>query len=368
MKTNPLQQQIAISILRLSGNKKLKSLLDNGNTIDDFFFPSEESDFSRLEKYHFASPLKRNEALQIATKYLPYFEDSTMELLYYKNKDYPWRLQECEDAPLTLFKKGNFDLNSKKVVAIVGTRNISDYGKSLCDDVIRSFEGKDVLVVSGLAYGVDVYTHQLCLKYNVPTVGVLGHGFNFMYPAIHRGIAREMQQNGGLLTEFLPDIHADRIHFPMRNRIIAGLADATIVIESGKKGGSLITADLANGYNRDVFAFPGRVFDEFSQGCNQLIKRNQAMLINSGAEFLEMMNWDIGKQLKKEQPTLFESAPNLQGDELLVYQYIRKKKEVLKDELMNQFSNLSTNLFSILLNIEMGGYVQATPRGTYMLK
>lgn len=368
MKTRPLQQQLAISILRLSGNKKLKTLLDSGDSLEDFFDDSIKNDYSKLEKYGFASRAKKREALKMAESYLPSLVTQSMEILGYKMENYPRRLEECADAPITLFKKGNFDLNASRIVAIVGTRTMTDYGRVLCENLIQSFQGKNILVVSGLAYGVDVCVHELCLKHDVPTVGVLGHGFDFMYPASHRNIARDMLQNGGLLTEFLPDVHADRIHFPMRNRIIAGLADATIVVESGKKGGSLITADLANGYNRDVFAFPGRVTDEQSGGCNLLIKRNQAMLINSGNEFLEMMNWDASVSAPKVvQKKLFDPTLNLSGNELQVYQYIQKRKEVMKDELMTCFQSISVELFGILLNIEMAGYVKSTPRGSYVI-
>lgn len=369
METKPLQQQIAISILRASGNKKLKALLDGGINLEDFFNGNLRNDYSEIEKYHFASKTRRAEAMKLAKDYLPYFSNSKVKLLYYQGDNYPQRLNECPDAPITLYQKGNFDLNASKVVAIVGTRNITDYGRKICKNLITSFRNQNIVVVSGMAFGVDVYIHRLCLENGVPTVGVLGHGFNYMYPAQHRTIASQIMQNGGLITEFLPDVHPDKIHFPMRNRIIAGVSDATIVVESGSKGGSLITADLANGYNREVFAFPGRIDDEHSKGCNQLIKNNRAILINSGEEFMEMMNWkSIGfrsTNTKVVSPSLFDKAEQLSDAEKRVFAYIRKKKEVPKDELMYLFNDLSNELFSIFLNLEINGFVKALPTGYY---
>ncbi len=367
MESTFIKQQIALSILKTSSNKRLRHLLDNAETLDEFFSERNLSSFSNDIKYAFANRKKREEALLLAQNYMKYFSDDKMEILFLKEKNYPQRLLECHDAPITLYKKGNFDLNSSKIVAIVGTRNITSYGRALCDNLISSFKGKDILVVSGLAYGVDVYVHELCMKNGIPTVGVLGHGMDIMYPAAHRGVAQDMLENGGLISEFLPDTRADKIHFPMRNRIIAGLADATIVVESGARGGSLITAEMANGYNRDVFAFPGSVFEEFSKGCNQLIKQNKAMLINSGEEFLEFMNW---KELKKSanvtnQISLFDQSINLDDTEKEIYFYIKKLKEVKRDDLMIQFKHLSNDLFGILLQLEINGLINSLPSSAY---
>lgn len=367
MESTFLKQQIALSILKTSSNKRLRSLLDNAENLDEFFCERNSAVLPNDIKYAFASKKKRGEALLLAQDYLKYFADDSLDILFFKEKKYPQRLLECQDAPIILYKKGNFDLNASKVVSIVGTRNITSYGRALCENIIASFKGKNILVVSGLAYGVDVYIHELCLKNDIPTVGVLGHGVELMYPAAHRGIAKEMLENGGLISEFLPDTRADKIHFPMRNRIIAGLADATIVVESGARGGSLITAEMANGYNRDVFAFPGSVFQDFSKGCNQLIKQNKAMLINSGDEFLEFMNWNHEVKSKKivEQPSLFDLAVNLNAQEKEIYTHIKKLKEVRKDDLMFHFKHLSNDLFGILLQLEMSGLVSALPSGVY---
>jgi len=371
LKSTLLQQQIALSILRTSGNKKLKTLLDTHDNLENFFSGNTAHDSSNSTRYRFATKQKRAEAMSLAEDYLHFFKDDSIEVLFYKEDNYPQRLLECHDAPVNLFKQGNFNLNTGRVVSIVGTRNITSYGKAICEHLIESFKDKNILVISGLAYGVDVYVHELCIKHGIPTVGVLGHGFHVMYPASHRPISKKMQENGGLISEFLPGTRADKIHFPMRNRIIAGLADATIVVESGTKGGSLITADMANGYNRDVFAFPGTIFDEYSKGCNQLIKQNKAHLINSGAEFLEYMNWNNNsahKSVETEQIALFDPSTSLTGHEKEIFQFIKKQANVPKDELLFHFQHLSNELFGILLQLEMNDLIVFLPAGTYKCK
>lgn len=369
MEYTTLQLKIAVSILKETSNIRLRHLLDEAPDLENFFTDRNAVPLKASKLFDFASYANRQEALKSAEQYLHKIHKEAIDILYYKDTQYAQRLLECHDAPILVYKKGNFDLNMQKVVAVVGTRNITSYGRKLCEDLILSLKDKNVLVISGLAHGVDVYIHELCLKYGIPTVGVLGHGFDFMYPAAHRGIAKEMMENGGLLSEFLPDTRADRIHFPMRNRIIAGLADATIVIESGAKGGSLITADIANGYNRDVFAFPGDVYSEYSKGCNQLIKQNKAMLINSGKEFIEFMSWDTKlKSNKVEQTNLFDLTYNLEPKEKEIYAYIKKIKEVSKDELFIHFNHFSSELFGLLLSLEMQNIIETLPSGRYKIK
>jgi len=365
-----LQQKIALAILRTASNRRLRQLLDLSADLNAFFTSPPAQDYARLlKRYYFATKSKRELALHEAEKYQMYFKRNDCELLFFKERDYSSRLLECPDAPITLFKKGNFDFNARRIVGIVGTRHITKYGKRICEDLIASLQGKDILVVSGLAYGVDVCVHQLCLKYGVPTVGVLGHGFDFMYPSAHSSIAREMQENGGLVSEFMPDVKPERVHFPMRNRIIAGMSDATIVVESGIKGGSLITAEMANGYNREVFAFPGSIYDEYSKGCNELIRNNKAILINSGEEFLKMMNWEenIGKT-PISQPSLFDNLENLSENEQKIYRFIKEKKEVLKDDILMEFQAISGELFGVLLQLEMNNFIEFLPSGNYRCK
>ena len=220
-------------------------------------------------------------ALNLAQHELSFIEKHNINALTYLEDNFPKRLIQCEDGPLVIFSNGEFNFNSQKVISIVGTRNATDYGKEFCENLIFDLMPHKPLIVSGLAFGVDICAHKSAIKNNLPTIGVLAHGLDRIYPAIHTSTAKQMLENGGLVTEFRSGTNPDRENFPKRNRIIAGLSDLTIVIESSKKGGSLITADLANSYNRDVFALPGRINDTQSEGCNALIKQNKAHLIQS---------------------------------------------------------------------------------------
>ena len=207
--------------------------------------------------------------------------DTGAKMTFLSDADYPRRLKQCEDAPLMLFQKGKFDLNNSRMLAIVGTRKPTNYGMHVAETLVKSAKGSGITIVSGLAYGIDVWVHKLCLKYNVPTLAVLGHGLDRIYPYAHRQVAQDMLKKGGLLTEFVTGTNPDRENFPKRNRIVAGLCDATLVIESKRKGGSLITAELANDYNRDVFAVPGQLGHEMSEGCNWLIANDKAHLYSA---------------------------------------------------------------------------------------
>jgi DNA processing protein len=201
-------------------------------------------------------------------------------------------LRQCDDAPIVLFYKGNADLNPRRSLAIVGTRRISPYGKEILQEFMDVLCSYDVTIISGLAYGVDILAHKEALRLGMPTVGVTAHGLDRLYPSIHRPVAERMLENGGILTEYPSGTTPDRDNFPARNRIVAGITDATVIIESAVKGGALITAEFANDYNREVFAFPGRINDAYSKGCNQLIKANKAMLIESAEHLIEAMNWN----------------------------------------------------------------------------
>ncbi len=211
--------------------------------------------------------------------------------LFITDKNYPQRLLNCYDSPSMLYYKGNADLNSSKIIAIVGTRNNNEYGKNICEKLVEELAGEDVIIVSGLAFGIDSIAHKSALKNKMKTIGVLAHGLDRVYPSQNSGLAKQMILQGGLLTEFRSLTKPDRQNFPSRNRIVAGISDAVIVVETGIKGGSLITAELGNGYNKDVFAFPGRVNDTKSEGCNFLIKNNKAGLITSANDVLENMGW-----------------------------------------------------------------------------
>ena len=302
------------------------------------------------------------EILKRAEQEVEFIEKNGIKPLFYQDADYPRRLLQCDDSPMMLYYKGNANLNASRVVAIVGTRNITDYGKTNCTQLVNDLVDEHVLVVSGLAYGVDTVAHRSSVKAGIPTVGVLGNGFQQIYPAANKKLAAEMLGNGGLLTECMSGTLPDRENFPRRNRIIAGMADAVIVVESALKGGSLITADLANSYSRDVFAFPGRVMDLYSQGCNYLIRTNRAHLMESVANLRYVMRWEREKTQEERQTTIFrEFSP----EEQKIMDCFGSQSIVSLDDLIIKTELPTTKLASLLLNLEFDGILMALPGKRY---
>ena len=232
--------------------------------------------------------LDNPEAFTWAEKEFLFAEKNHINCISIDDKTYPSRLRECDDAPVLLYFKGEADMNALRVINMVGTRNATEYGKNICSRFMNELKElcPDILVISGLAYGIDIHAHRAALNNHFNTIGVLAHGLDRIYPSAHRSIAIEMLEHGGLLTEYMSGTNPDRQNFVCRNRIVAGMSDATIVVESAIKGGALITADIAGSYNRDCFAFPGRTDDEFSKGCNNLIKNNRATLIQSAEDLV----------------------------------------------------------------------------------
>jgi DNA processing protein len=360
-----LQQQIALSLLPNIGRKRMRTILNHTESLDHFF-KANKKDLLDIAGFGeiLIRKMNRDLALKLAEPFAEYFLKSSFQTHFFQNENFPKRLNECIDGPLLLFSSGEMDFNVSKVVSIVGTRNASDYGKQICEELIQSFIGKNILVVSGLAYGIDIFIHQLCVKYNIQTIGVLGHGLDRLYPSLHAQTAKEMQKNGGLLTEFLPGTNPDRENFPMRNRIVAGMCDATIVIESGIKGGSLITAELANDYNRDVFAFPGDITKEFSKGCNFLIQKDKAHLITGSKDFFKLMNWEDSAAKKTIQFDLFSDLSN---DEKLILSKFKSKSENSFDEILNLTNLPFSKLSSSLLNLEFSGILKSFPGKIYKI-
>jgi DNA processing protein len=264
-----------------------------------------------------------------------------------------------------LYYRGNADLNTSRIISIVGTRNHSEYGKMVCEKMIDDLKAENVLVVSGLAFGIDTLAHKAALKNNLQTVAVLAHGLDRIYPNQNKQLAKNITTQGGLLTEFISNTNPDKQNFPKRNRIAAGICDAVIVIESSKKGGSLITAELGNSYNKDVFAIPGRTNDSKSEGCNYLIKNNKAALINSADDLLEMMNWkSIPKATAKKQRELFiELSP----DEKIVVDILQQQNGIQIDELYFKSGLSSSAVATALLMLEMQGVILALPGKVYKL-
>ena len=284
---------------------------------------------------------------------------------------YPQRLRECADAPIVLYYKGQANLNARQVISVVGTRHITEYGKGLCSQLMRDLHAlcPDALVVSGLAYGVDIHAHRAALDEGSDTVAVLAHGLDQIYPRMHRDTAVRMVAQGGLLTEFMSGTNADKRNFVQRNRIVAGMSDVTVVVESASKGGSLITAGLASGYSREVMAFPGRATDTYSEGCNRLIHTNRAALITSASDLVELMGWDTEPVRSKTlaqgiQPELF---PLLTPDEQQVVQAMQGCDKTPLNHIAQVTSLPISRLSGILFALEMRGIVRMLPGGMYCL-
>ena len=303
-----------------------------------------------------------------AEKEIEFIEKNNIRLICKGNKDYPYRLAECNDAPLVLHGMGNADLNAKHIVSIVGTRHASEYGKSVCENFVADLAKfvPGTLIVSGLAYGIDVCAHRAALKAGLPTVGVLAHGLDRIYPTAHRSTAKSMIENGGLLTEFMSGTNPFPQNFVQRNRIVAGMADATVVIESASKGGSLITASLATGYDRDCFAFPGRINDQYSQGCNELVSRNRAALITSAYDFAEAMNWEVATKKKSAEDLQTELFPDMSPEETAVMTALRENSDGLQvNQMVVQLNTPINKLLPLLFEMEMKGYIKAVAGGCY---
>ena len=296
---------------------------------------------------------------------IEFIEKYKITPLFITDADYPKRLLNCFDCPSLLYYRGNADLNTAKIISIVGTRNNSAYGKLVCENLIEGLRSENVLIVSGLAFGIDTIAHKSALKNDLQTVAVLAHGLDRIYPDQNKSLAKQITGQGGLLTEFISKSNPDKQNFPKRNRIVAGMCDAVIVIESGKKGGSLITAELGNGYNKDVFAIPGRVNDTKSEGCNYLIRNNKAALINSADDFLELMNWkQTPKPSAKKQRELFiELSP----DERTIVGILQQKDGTHIDELYFKSGLSSSAVATALLMLEMQNVVASLPGKVYKL-
>ena len=289
-----------------------------------------------------------------------------IQILSYTDKDFPSRLKGLYDAPAIIYFKGDANLNNRKCIAIVGTRRASRYGKDFTSKLIEDLVPHNPLIISGLAYGIDIAAHRAAYKYGLPTVGVMASGIDIVYPAVHRETALQMCDNGGLISELKISTKPEPAYFPARNRIIAGMADAVVVIEAAKRGGALITAEIANSYNKDVFAVPGYVGSTYSEGCNNLIKSQKANLLTQHHDIEYIMNWAADEVNKPSTPVFDQSL--LDNEEKTVVQYLIDKNEgILLDELSWQTQIPLNKLASILLNLEFKGAVSSLPGKKYKL-
>ena len=364
--TNELQYQIALTLIPNIGDVHAKALINRfGNAAS--IFTANRKELQNVEGIGSirADCIKKFNNFQRCEDEMKFIEKYKITPLFLTDKNYPQRLLHCYDSPTLLYYRGNANLNHSKIISIVGTRNYSEYGKMMGEKLIAELEQQDILIVSGLAFGIDTIAHKAALKNNLLTLGVLGHGLDRIYPIQNKTLAKQLINKGGLLTEFMSDTIPDKQNFPKRNRIVAGICDAVLVIESCIKGGSLITAELANSYNKDVFAIPGRLTDTKSDGCNRLIKTNKASLLTSAIDLLEMMNWTESKKIsKKKQPELFIE---LTDNEKIIFALLQKQESIQIDQLHFK-SGLSNGLVAeALLSLEMQGIILSIPGKVFKL-
>jgi DNA processing protein len=364
--SSELFYQLALTLVPNIGDVHAKLLLQQfGNASTIFKVPHRE--LERLEGIGTvrANSIRTFNDFHLVEAELRFIEKYKIKTLFLTDPEYPQRLLNCYDSPTLLFYKGTADLNASKVVAIVGTRSNTDYGKQFTEDLIAALSSQQALIISGLAIGIDAYAHKAALKNDLPTVGVVGHGLDKIYPSVNKGLARDMAlQNGGILSEFFSGTLPDKHNFPLRNRIVAGMSDATIVVETLISGGSMITAKLADAYNRDVFAVPGRTTDTKSKGCNYLIKNNKAILLTDADQLLDIMGWQEKKKKVKKQKELFiELTP----EEKQVIDILKQKESVHIDEI-NISSGLSSSaVAAAILNLELQSVIGSMPGKMYKL-
>jgi DNA processing protein len=292
---------------------------------------------------------------------LAFMERENIGATCFHDPNYPEKLKHCIDSPVVLFQTGTISYENRKMISIVGTRQITTYGIEFTKKLIEDLAPLNPIIVSGFAYGVDIYAHQAAMNCGLQTIGVLAHGFDQIYPKVHKKYMAQMEQNGGFLTEFWSGTNPDRENFIKRNRIVAGISEATIVIESAERGGSLVTANLANDYNREVFAVPGRITDKYSKGCNNLIKTQRANLLTSAADLVYMLNWNINANDATKNTIQKQLFIDLEPDEQLIFDYLQKSNSEVMDIIALECNLPIYKISSILLNMELKGIIRPLP-------
>lgn len=360
---NDLRYQVALTLINGIGVVQAKQLIDYfGNS--EAIFKAKRKDLGQLEGIGEVRARQISTFTNFATaeKEIEFCEKHHIQLLFLTDKKYPQRLLNCYDAPTLLYYRGNADLNGSKVISIIGTRSNSDYGKQITEQFIEDIQAQNVLILSGLAFGIDAIAHKAAIRNKMATVGVLAHGLDIIYPALHKSLAKEMLLNGGLLTEFRRNTQPDKFSFPRRNRIVAGMSDATLVIETAVRGGSMITAELAYNYNRDLFALPGKVNDLKSSGCLKLIQQNKAVLFTNASHFMSEMGWEQVKQQPQKQKELFIE---LTEDEQKITGLLKEKVSVSIDEIYLKSGLSSSTVAAAILNLELQNVIISLPGKMY---
>ncbi|MDR3338893.1 MAG: DNA-processing protein DprA [Candidatus Symbiothrix sp.] len=370
MTDQDLIYRIGITLIKGIGNITAKQIMETLGDVS-LLFTEKKHLLERIPglSRRIISEIHQPEVLQRAEKEVRFLEKSKNKALFITDPAYPQRLKECIDAPVMLYFRGNANLNGEKIIGIVGTRNATSYGREVGEQLIRDIREKfpDTLIVSGLAYGIDIISHRAALKEGLPTVGVLAHGLDRIYPAVHRNTAVEMLENGGLLTDFMSETIPDRRNFVKRNRIIAGIPDCIVVIESAGKGGALITAGIADSYNKDIFTFPGRTGDKYSEGCNTLVKYKKAALITSADDIFREMNWTDALQLPAAQTIQRSFFLELSPEEQKVTDILSKAGNMQLNSLAIEIDLPVSKLSILLFELELKGVVRCRPGGMYSM-
>lgn len=362
---NQILYEVALTLIPNIGAVQAKILIEHfGDAYSIFHAKKKELEIIEGIGSVKASAIKAFHDFSVAEEEIKFIEKHKIEPLFITNKNYPQRLLHCYDAPTLLYYRGSADLNASRLISIIGTRKNSDYGRQLTEQLVADLQSLNVVIISGLAYGIDAIAHKAALQNNMATIGVLAHGLDNIYPAQHKILAKQMLSNGGLLTEFKKETLPDKHNFPRRNRVVAGMTDATIVVETPEKGGSIITAELANGYNKDVFAFPGKTTDVKSAGCNNLIKNNKAILLTNAQQLIETMGWETKKQKPKQQKQLFIT---LTPDQKVLVDILKEKDALHIDEIYLKSGLTSSSVAASMLSLEFENVVASLPGKMYKL-
>ncbi len=364
--SNDLLFKIALSKIPGVGAKLGKHLIAYCGGIEPIFTES----LRRLHKIpgigeKLANEISKVNPYELAEQDILYHERKNNKITFFLDEDYPLRLRHIEDAPILFYSKGNYNPHPSRTVSIVGTRKPSPYGQAICESLVNDLKPFDVQIISGLAYGIDAIAHKTANRCDIENVAIMGTGLDVIYPSVHHKLSEQIQKNGALISEYPIKMRADKENFPRRNRVIAGLADVVVVIQSASKGGSLITAEFGNQYHKDVFAFPGRVTDDTSTGCNALIKQNKAHLIESVKDIAYIMRWEKDAQAENDkQASLFIE---LSDEEKSIMGLLKHNEEAPIDWLHHKSEKNLSELANILLSLEFKGLVLSLPGKKYTL-